>query len=544
MRSLADDLGVVAQHMVLPVDLRGGLPSLAGRWEGFGEEEEEPMEGADPAPLERLAAAERSFAQRRERFLRFASSVGRGAGNRPSFHFLHSMLPHYDWEYLPSGRNYPRASFMPGLEGELRFTKDRARVERIYQRHLLQVEFVDRLLGRLLRRLRATGRYDQTLIVVTADHGATFRPGLPLLGWSGRDPADILPVPLFIKAPGQRRGREVDAHIQTVDILPTVAGLLDLDIPWKVDGRSALARSADRSGGLLHHPGRQPRRFSSRVFDESYRNALRHKMSLFGPGKGIYAVGPRQSLLGRRLRDLSLAAPTRLRAEVHRPESYGAVDMRSTFVPAHVSGRLTGRQAGASRDLLIAVNGRIAAAARAARVLGSDESHFSAIVPEKFFRQGANRVQVLAVSATGELTPLASIRPRQVDYSLGGGEIRVSNGASIKIADGALEGFVDSSKDEGDAVAFGGWALPRRGRSPADRILAFGGGRLVYAGAPKLERMDVAKAKRTTARGLGFRFSLPKETATRGVRVFAVEGRRASELRFYCKDRARQVTGC
>ena len=37
MRSLASDLSVVAAHMVLPADLRGGLPSITGKWQDFGE---------------------------------------------------------------------------------------------------------------------------------------------------------------------------------------------------------------------------------------------------------------------------------------------------------------------------------------------------------------------------------------------------------------------------------------------------------------------------------------------------------------------------
>ena len=45
------------------------------------------------------------------------------------------------------------------------------------QRYLLQLDFVDRLIGRLLRRLKAQGMYDNTLLVVTADHGIARRPG-------------------------------------------------------------------------------------------------------------------------------------------------------------------------------------------------------------------------------------------------------------------------------------------------------------------------------------------------------------------------------
>ena len=77
-----------------------------------------------------------------------------------------------------------------------------------------------------MRRLRATGLYDRALIVVTADHGVTFRARHPFTGTPDAVQPDMLPVPLFIKAPQQREGRSVDTHLQTIDIVPTVAQLL------------------------------------------------------------------------------------------------------------------------------------------------------------------------------------------------------------------------------------------------------------------------------------------------------------------------------
>ena len=231
------------------------------------------------------------------------------------------MVPHYDFEYLPSGHNYANPSTMPGLK-EGRWTDDAPLVERAHQRHLLQVGFVDRLLGQLLRRLRATGMYDRSLIVVTADHGAGFRPGRPFLGTSGAVPPDMLPVPLFIKAPRQRQGRTVDAHLQTVDILPTVAELLKFKIPWKVDGRSGLGAGSDRRVGLLHHPGERPRRFSFDWFDATRAQALRLKIERFGGAGGVFGIGPRARA--------ARAAAQRL--PHHEPERAARPDRRARAV--------------------------------------------------------------------------------------------------------------------------------------------------------------------------------------------------------------------
>ncbi len=113
------------------------------------------------------------------------------------------------------------------------------------QRLQLQLGYVDALLGELFDSLRDEGRYDESLVVVAADHGIGFRPGGPIRGIEGQelsdaDLAELAWVPLFVKTPGQRDGVVSDANIETVDIVPTIADVLDAELPWAVDGRSAF----------------------------------------------------------------------------------------------------------------------------------------------------------------------------------------------------------------------------------------------------------------------------------------------------------------
>ena len=75
-----------------------------------------------------------------------------------------------------------------------------------YQRHLLQLEYVDRLLGRFLRTLERGRLYDRALVMVVADHGASFRVGQGRRPLTGDNLADIVSVPMFVKYPHQRRG--------------------------------------------------------------------------------------------------------------------------------------------------------------------------------------------------------------------------------------------------------------------------------------------------------------------------------------------------
>ncbi len=111
------------------------------------------------------------------------------------------------------------------------------------QRYLLQLGFVDRLLGRLIRQLKRTGIYDDTLILVTADHGFAWQVGVPTRrSVSNGNVEELTPVPFFVKAPGQRRGRVNDAYVETLDVTPTIADVLGMRLGYRTDGSSAFSR--------------------------------------------------------------------------------------------------------------------------------------------------------------------------------------------------------------------------------------------------------------------------------------------------------------
>ena len=70
------------------------------------------------------------------------------------------------------------------------------------QRYLLQLGFADRLLGQLLRQLKRAGIYDDTLVVVTADHGIAFQVGVQTRrSVSQSNVEELTPIPLIRQAP-------------------------------------------------------------------------------------------------------------------------------------------------------------------------------------------------------------------------------------------------------------------------------------------------------------------------------------------------------
>jgi len=103
---------------------------------------------------------------------RFVASL-RPARGRPRLDFVHVMLPHSPWLILPDGRLYETDDGYAPMARNGHWKGSYA-ASLARQRHLLQLQYLDRRLGDILAGLERTGRFDETLIVVTADHGVGF----------------------------------------------------------------------------------------------------------------------------------------------------------------------------------------------------------------------------------------------------------------------------------------------------------------------------------------------------------------------------------
>ncbi|MDA8019842.1 MAG: sulfatase-like hydrolase/transferase [Thermoanaerobaculia bacterium] len=227
-RELLSDLRWLYLHRLVPDGWRHWLPPVSDRWRGFGggAEAEDGVGEEREAVVQRFLPAfqDRLRADRMAAFEQFLAALG---PEERRLYFLHLLLPHTPYRYLPNGRRYSiTTEHVPGLVGE-RWGSSQARVDQAHQRYLLQVRLLDRLVGRLVTRLNEVGIYDRAALVLVSDHGISFRAG-ELRRTATTDNADeLLSVPLFVKAPGQREGRVVKEPFSLVDLLPTVLDLVD-----------------------------------------------------------------------------------------------------------------------------------------------------------------------------------------------------------------------------------------------------------------------------------------------------------------------------
>lgn len=152
------------------------------------------------------------------------------------FLFLHYMDPHDPYmEHPYSGVGYARASDQnpdPSLAATFSALYDG------------EVRYVDTYLGELWAFLQEAGLYDNTLIVLTGDHGEEFQEHGGW--WHGQTLyEEQLRVPLIVKYPGgARAGTVVEEYARTLDVAPTVVDAAGLAVPATWQGRSLWSDTA------------------------------------------------------------------------------------------------------------------------------------------------------------------------------------------------------------------------------------------------------------------------------------------------------------
>ena len=293
---------------VCPQSGGGGLSALLGDaaawWRGALDPRQ--PEGAQilPGALE---------PERGDDFRRWIDDQDFTLGGRPGMWFYHLVMPHDPWHVLDDLSQYATTQdeiyglFLGAFWGEV--GTDVAR-----QRQILQTQAVDALVGRLLDRLRAAGTYDDTLVVVAGDHGESFVPSRPRRGLTAEQYEHVAWTPLLVKPPGGGGGTVDDTNLWNVDLLPTIAAEMGVELPWEVDGVAPTEAATTRDPG------------AKLVLDSDFHELEREDGGAFVPidgragldrvlgadlvpGEGEHAVWQRTAhgaLVGREVTDLAI----------------------------------------------------------------------------------------------------------------------------------------------------------------------------------------------------------------------------------------------
>jgi hypothetical protein len=383
MRSLLEDASAIYLQAVLPAEFAQHFPAINQTWQDFWKG------GSTPQPKKRSEGRGANFEE-------FISSID--PSKKPQLYFLHTVLPHGPWEYFPSGirYNFGRWTTPLSVEDNLQeWNGNQLSATRAYQRYLLQLAYVDRLVGKTMDRFKATGIYDQALIVMIADHGISFLANQKRREVTNTNIEDILMVPLFIKYPHQHESRIDDRPAESIDIMPTIAEVLNVKLPWHQDGVSLLSETAGNRNKKTAYGWFGWKGQIFQIDQPQIQNSenWKRKIQLFGAGpiEKVFRYGPNADLVGRPLSEFKDLRPAKI--ELQNEKWYQDVNPGSGFLPALITAKI---HTETSFPIAVVMNGKICAVAEPFK-FGNDQA-IATMVPESCFQPGLNRLQFFAVS--------------------------------------------------------------------------------------------------------------------------------------------------
>jgi hypothetical protein len=530
LRTLLLDASVVWGHRTQPPSIRDRLPSIDTQWGGFLKgDATETAAPAEDGPTSELPLPPEARAGWMTKMLTMADHVG---GDWPfsTVHYTHAETPHVPWLANPSGTGYVRPedlrAAVTGVENGY-WVDEPAWARQGLQRHLFQLGLVDLLLGRIIEQLEHSGLWDDALIIVTADHGASFSPG-DHRRWVTETNLDALyRVPLFIRTPGQDDGDVRTENAYSEDILPTIVDVIGAHLgpEWDLAGDSLLDADVPdtRPHEYDHFTGHREALGGplDGLFDEV--EAVRALVPDQSSWRGVAAVGPHADLVNRPVTELDPDVDDRIVAEVDQEPTYADLDPDAGVVPTVLTGRVTMPPELTERDVLVAVNGIVSGAGSRVAANG-DTSVFQALVPEEAYRPGPNEVTVLVPTGTGGWLQAASGAVERI-------VLRDATGAELAVAPaGDRRVVIDATSVESDQLRLQGWAADIEAKRPADEILVYFGDQLVHHGPPNAERTDVVGWYHSDDLLMsGFDLRIPASEIPAGTERVTVAGRFADE---------------
>ncbi|MGJ5820362.1 sulfatase [Paludibaculum fermentans] len=184
-----------------------------------------------------------------------ATLLGKWKLGQPAFLFMNLMDAHWPYNPPPPFRNRfvsPKKAWtstefyeMVKLVDEEKRTVTPEERRELVAAYDSGIAYADHELGRLFGMLRENGLFDNSLIIVTADHGEVFGER-SLMEHGVSVYQDQVHVPLIVKYPGQHTRKDVDVTVSLVDLFPTVLDVIGAPAPRRLAG--ITLRKADQLG--------------------------------------------------------------------------------------------------------------------------------------------------------------------------------------------------------------------------------------------------------------------------------------------------------
>ena len=315
--------------------------------------------------------------------------------DRPTMHFLHLLLPHAPWRYLPSGNEYNFKTFGRAFKSD---QLPAPIVDLAHQRHLLQLAYTDGLVGQVVDKLKAEGMWDKSVVVMGADHGEGWVPGEKPRSLGRTNAPDLMWVPMFVKAPNQDNGKVDDRNWEQVDLLPTIASLANIKVPWKMEGVDQTGESTRTrtEKWWFDIPGRRETRDGPTNWKTVLVGETDTLVRASEGVRGLYRYGAAADLI---YGDPATVGPVtgdqEATATLDDFEQYNQIKPGSGKVPALVSGQFTSPLPPAGSTVLVTVNGKIGGESQLFPARPDEAAgKFAAITPDFLWKAGDGHRQL------------------------------------------------------------------------------------------------------------------------------------------------------
>lgn len=384
------DASYVYGQRVLPPVLRSHIPSIEGTWGGFGAVADKFKEQFDVGALSQVDAIATGVKSLTE-------------DKNPRVQVVHALVPHAPWRITPDNRVAPLSPSISTSNPE----SDEG-VRDTYQTFLYQVAAADNAILSAIAELKKAGRWDSTMVVVTADHGISFIPTLPQrhTDFTEEDAVnDIYRIPTFIKYPGQKSSAISDCPTTNLDLLPTIIETTGTKTSWTFAGRSLATKCPEgRTRRVVSATGETT--VLKDGFEKAQERAAHYAeiVSNVGPIKYVAAVGSSAALIGK-----PIAA-----AEVNQQVSAWTVNQKRMFAEvtqvrgARVPSLITGlvRVSGSFDE---GTEGIVAVDGIAAGVIGELAGargliQYTALLDYSLFKEGSHTVELFVRDASGVIS--------------------------------------------------------------------------------------------------------------------------------------------
>jgi len=216
------DLLVLSAYKLVPKNLQNILPDINNQWNNF-------MHRGDM----RFKIKQQHQMDKPKDFKKFISSINK----KDNFIFYHMLFPHDPYTYTKTFQTY--GTKYPKINPDKTWNKIGEEIE--YQKYFAQLLLLDNLIGYLINELKNKDLWNSSNIIITSDHGASFRINSQKRVMDKKNVEDLVYVPFFIKIRNQDKSQEIDkpfSHTNFYDLIKYIHFSNDPNIEEFLDNLS------------------------------------------------------------------------------------------------------------------------------------------------------------------------------------------------------------------------------------------------------------------------------------------------------------------